>query len=167
MQDNLGVTLLEALVVLAVIVITTIIAVPSFITFIQERRLTLAAENLYYAMQTARSEAIKRNATIYVSFQTGDSWCFGANTGSNCTCTTPSGCNIGTAQAPQSQQLTLSTTGLTSNSFQFEGTRGASNVSSGKITLTLYGQTTSVSILIGNLGNIQLCSSLSGYQACP
>lgn len=147
--------------------ILTIIAVPSFITFLQERRLTMTADNLLAAMQYARSEAIKRNTTVYISFQTGDSWCWGINTGSSCTCSVPSGCNLGTMAAPQSQTTSLSTTGLSANTFQFEGTRGASNVSGGKVTLTIYGQTTSVSLLISRLGDLQLCSSLGGYQTCP
>lgn len=167
LKANSGVTILEAIIVMIVIMIVTVVAVPTFMTFLQERRLTMTAEKLFAAMQYARSEAIKQNTTVYVSFQTGDSWCFGINTGSSCTCTTASSCNLGATQAPQAQQINLTTTNLTSNTFQFEGSRGASNVSNGQVTLTLYGQTTSVTLLINQLGNTQLCSSMSGYQACP
>jgi Tfp pilus assembly protein FimT len=166
-KTNSGVTILEALIVMMIIIIVTIVAVPTFISFIQERRLTLTAENLLASMQYARTEAIKRNTNVYISFQTGDNWCFGINTGSSCTCTTPSSCNLGATLAPQTQQLNLSTTNLNSNSFQFEGSRGASTISNGKITFTLYGQTDSISLLIGQLGNLQLCSSISGYPLCP
>lgn len=165
--DSLGVTFLEMLITIILIAIVAVIAVPTFMTFIKERRLTMTAENLFGAMQAARSEAMKRNATVYVSFQTGDSWCYGVNTGSNCTCTTTSSCNLGTGQAPQAQQTSLSTSGLSSNSFQFESSRGASNVSDGRITLTIYGQSSSITVLIDQIGNIKLCSSISGYTACP
>jgi len=164
---EIGLTLIEALMVLAVIIILTVIAVPSFISFFQERRLTLTAENMLYALQVARSEAIKRNTTVYVSFQTGDNWCYGINTGSSCTCSNPASCNLGTASAAQSQQVTLTTTGIGGANLQFEGSRGASNVNGAKVTFTLYGQSTSISVLIPVLGSLQLCSSISGYQVCP
>ena len=167
MKDHFGITLIEILMIMIIVVIITAIAVPSFLTFVQERRLTMTAENLFSAMQYARSEAIKRNATVYVNFQTGDNWCYGMNTGSSCNCSTASSCNLGAVQTPQTQQISLSTTGLSSNSVQFESSRGAANTSSGKVTFTLYGQSVSMSLLIGQLGNAQLCSSLSGYQACP
>ena len=167
LKKPVGLTLLESLSALVVVVILTAMAVPSFMTFLQERRLTLTAENLLYALETARSEAIKRNTSVYVSFQTGDNWCYGINTGSNCSCSTPSSCNLGAVSASASQQISLSTTGITSSNFQFEGSRGASNVNNALVTLTLYGQTTSISVLIPILGNLQLCSSMSGYGACP
>jgi type IV fimbrial biogenesis protein FimT len=166
-KKNLGINFFEVLIVMAIIVILTVIAIPSFITFTQKQRLISTTNNLFAALQLARSEAMKRNTAVFVSFQTGDNWCYGVNTGSNCTCSTPSSCNLGTMSAAQSQQNTLSTTGLSSNAFQFEASRGATNISSGVITMTVYGQATSISLLISQLGTIQLCSSLGGYQACP
>ncbi|MDR3476516.1 MAG: GspH/FimT family protein [Gammaproteobacteria bacterium] len=166
-KSHLGITTLELLIVVIIITILTIIAVPSFNTFLQNHRLMMTADNLFASMQYARSEAIKQNTTVFVSFQTGDSWCYGLNTSSSCNCTVPSACNLGTTQAAQAQQISFSTTGLTGNGFQIEGSRGAANVSGAKVTMTLYGQSTSISLLINQLGNYQLCSSMSGYQACP
>lgn len=163
-----GLTFLEALIVMIVIAILTVLAIPSFITYIQEHRLTLTAESMFSVMQYARSEATKRNATIYVSLQTGDSWCYGVGTTSSCACATANTCDLGVTQAPQAQQTSLSTTNITGNAFQFEGSRGAANVNNGKITFTTYGQSTSITVLITQLGDIQLCSStISGYQTCP
>lgn len=163
-----GINFYEVIAVLIVTAILAAAAVPAFLGFIQEHRVSMTGENIAGALQYARSEAIKRNATVYVSFQTGDSWCYGINTGSNCTCSTPSGCNLGAGQAPQAQQTSLSLSGISSNTIQFDGSRGAANVSSGKVTITLYGQTSDISVLIGVLGSITLCSStISGYTACP
>jgi type IV fimbrial biogenesis protein FimT len=167
-KANEGFTILEMIIVFIIAIILTLMAIPSFITFVQEHRLKKTAENAFVALQYARSEATKSNSTVYVTFATGDNWCYGINTGSSCTCSTASSCNRGATQAGQTQQIDLSTTNLVSNSFQIDGTRGATNISNGKITFTLYGQSTSISILIGSQGNIQLCSpSFSGYQACP
>lgn len=164
MRKQLGLTLLEALTVVIIIAVLIIIAVPSFITHVRERRLIMTADNVYSLVVLARSEAIKQNATIYVSVQTGSSWCVGVNSGSACTCATPSSCNLGTISAPNTQ-LSLSTTAITGNNFQFESTRGASNVSNGKITFD--NGTATITVLIKSLGNVSLCSSVSGYQTCP
>jgi type IV fimbrial biogenesis protein FimT len=58
-----GFTLLELMVTLAVLGILLGIAVPSFQSSLTNSRLTTAANDLVGALQAARSEAIKRNAT--------------------------------------------------------------------------------------------------------
>jgi type IV fimbrial biogenesis protein FimT len=166
-KSHLGITTLELLIVVIIITILTLVAVPSFNTFLQNHRLMMTADNTFASMQYARSESIKRNTTVFVTFQTGDSWCYGLSTGSSCNCSIANACNLGSTSAPQAQQISFSTTGLVSNGFQIEGSRGAANVSGAKITMTLYGQSTSISVIVNQLGNYQLCSSMSGYQACP
>jgi len=157
---------MELIITLSIVVILATAATPSFLSFYQNKRLTSTAETLFNALQYARSEAVKQNATIYVRFQTGDNWCYGINSGSSCNCATPSSCNLGTYTAPSSQQLSLSTSGLTNNIVQFEGTHGAANTN-GTVTFTLYGQTTLITTTIGRLGNLQTCSTgISGYTGC-
>jgi len=161
-----GVTLIEFVIILIIIVILTVIAVPTFITFYKTHRLKSTTEALYYALQFARTEAVKRNTTVYVSFTTGDSWCFGVNPGSSCNCGTAGSCTLLTVSAPQAQQISLSQSGYNSNYVYFEGTHGAANAS-GSLTYTLFGQTPLVKIKLGAMGNLQMCSTgVSGYTAC-
>ncbi len=161
-----GVSLIELLVVMAIVIILTIMAVPLFTSFMNEFRLKATVQKLYYSLQYARSEAVKQNQAVYVSFQTSDNWCYGTNPASACTCSTPSGCSLGATTAPRTQNLTLTVTGLTSNTLQFEGSRGAAGASS-VITFTVYGQTPTMSIKITGLGNMIICSpNVSGYPAC-
>ena len=161
-----GFGLIEIIITLTIIGILTLVAIPSFITQIKNYRLSATAENLYYALQYARTEAIKRNATIYVSFTTGDNWCYGINVGSACNCTVPANCGLGTTSASATQTLTLSTSGYSGGSVYFEGSHGAANAS-GSLTFTLYQQTSLIKISIGTLGNLQLCSTgISGYTGC-
>jgi prepilin-type N-terminal cleavage/methylation domain-containing protein len=162
-----GVTLLELLIVLSIVVILAVLALPTFLSFTQEYRLTATTQNLYYALQYARSEAVKRNQTVYVTFNTTDPWCYGINVGSACTCTTPTSCNLGTFSAVRTQDMTLSATGLNSNSLQFEGSRGVTTTGASLITFTVYGQTLAMSVKVTLLGNMQMCSSqVSGYPVC-
>jgi Tfp pilus assembly protein FimT len=161
-----GLSLIEMMIILFVVLILVLIAIPTFNTLTQNYRLSTAAETLYNMLQYARSEAIKQNTSIYVNFQTGDNWCYGINAGSACNCTIPSSCSLGSQSAPTTQQLSLSATGLTSNSIWFEPTHAAANAA-GSITFTVYGQTIFINTSISRLGNLQICSTgISGYNAC-
>lgn len=162
----LGLSLIEILIALSIVIILTVATVPTFINLYQEHHLKSYIQNLNYVLQYARSEAIKNNQTVYVNFQTGDNWCYGINAGTNCSCNVATSCGLGTYVAPRSQDLSLSTSGLSNQSLTFEGTHGATNTSS-TLTFSLYGKTSSITIKITALGNLQYCSSTySEYPTC-
>jgi Tfp pilus assembly protein FimT len=165
-KQRKGLTLIELIVMLAVVMILTLIAIPSFTNITQHYRITSAAENLYAALQYARTESIKQNANIYVSFTTGDSWCYGINSGSTCNCATAGSCNLGSYSAPGPGLLSLSATGLSSNSIYYSSVHGGVS-SAATITFTLYGQSSLITTSISTLGEIQTCSTgIIGYNAC-
>src|SRR5690349_19864067 len=131
-------TLTEFLVLLAIVVILSLVAFPTFMGFVKNYRISAEAENLYYTFQLARMEAVKRNANVYVSFSPSSNWCYGVNVGSACDCTTAGSCGLSTYTVAAANQSTLSTASMTGNSIYFEGSHGAANAS-GSVTLTLYG----------------------------
>lgn len=165
-QRHKGFTMTEILVVLAIVSILALITIPLFSNIINKRRLALTADELFLALSNARTEAIKRNSNVYVSFNTGSTWCYGINVGSACNCTAPSTCNIKSATYAKDQQMTLSTSGIASGNFYFETIHGGASTI-GTITFTLYADTPLVTISVSRLGNLQICSTgLSGYTAC-
>lgn len=161
-----GFTLVELLVTLIIVVVLTLIAVPIFRDVYIRYHLTTIAQRLQNALQYARSEAIKNNTTVYAVFQTGTNWCYGYNAGATCNCSVASSCGLGNQSAPSAQDINLTITGMSSNSIQFDGTHGATNVSS-TVTLTQSGASTAITLKIGALGNMSLCSAtISGYPSC-
>lgn len=161
-----GFSLIELMVGLSIFIILTLASIPALRDIVQNQRISSVADNLYFFLQNARSEAVKRNANIYVSFVTGDSWCYGMNIGSACSCSTLNSCTLGTVSASSPGQISLSTSGLSSNSIYFEGTHAAANAS-GTVTFTLYGQSSLITLTIGRMGSIQMCSTgIGGYSAC-
>lgn len=63
-KTSAGFTLTELLITLAVVVILTIVAVPSFKTLIYSSRLTSTSNDMVAALNLARLEAVKSNATV-------------------------------------------------------------------------------------------------------
>ena len=76
MRDR-GFTLIEALVVVALVAIMLGIAAPSFVTFTAGQRVKTASFDFYAALTFARSEAIKRRQTVTVAPASGSDWATG------------------------------------------------------------------------------------------
>lgn len=72
MRKDSGFTLTELMVAIAIIAILAAIAVPNFIGWLPNYRLRSAAGDLHSAMQLARLRAVKENARVVVSFDTGN-----------------------------------------------------------------------------------------------
>jgi prepilin-type N-terminal cleavage/methylation domain-containing protein len=68
-RSNSGFTLLEILVVVVAIAILSAIAIPSWLSFVELRRLNSAQSEVYTAMQKAKSQAMKEKLTWQASFR--------------------------------------------------------------------------------------------------
>ncbi|MCB1773872.1 MAG: GspH/FimT family pseudopilin [Gammaproteobacteria bacterium] len=66
MKNQNGLTLVELMVTLAVIIILLAVGMPMFTGVVGSNRATAEANALVSALQLARSEAVKRNLNVYV-----------------------------------------------------------------------------------------------------
>lgn len=72
---QLGVTMIEMLVAIAIMAILLSLAVPSFSTFLINMKQRAAVDNLYSGLHTARAEAIKWNLpTVFVLDPASGNW---------------------------------------------------------------------------------------------
>ena len=72
-----GFTLIELMVVLAILSILSLVAAPNFISFVRNSELTSTTNSFIGAISTARSEAMKRNTYVLVTPRTGNQWSSG------------------------------------------------------------------------------------------
>lgn len=88
-----GFTLIELMVTLSVLLILTLLALPSFISFRQRAAVRGSTEQVQSFWNQARFEAAKRNQMVKVGVQqSGANFCLGAATTTNQNDTTPCDC---------------------------------------------------------------------------
>lgn len=118
-RRNFGFTLIELMVTLAVIVVLSMLALPSFRTFQQRSATRGAAEHVLSLWNQARFEAAKRGSYVKFSVKSNSgNYCIGLATTTTttdatpCDCLTAHSCNIAEFPASQSEwnSVTLSGT---------------------------------------------------------
>jgi type IV fimbrial biogenesis protein FimT len=92
-----GITLIELMIVRAIMAILLAVVIPAFANMVDRHRLKAATETLYFTLHQAKSEAIKRNKRIRITFKTsngGTTWCYGLKVDAACDCTVATSCQI-------------------------------------------------------------------------
>ena len=74
METSRGFTLIELMITLLVASILVTLAAPSFSNFIKDNRLTAQANTFIASVNLARSEAIKRGTSVYITSNNGTNW---------------------------------------------------------------------------------------------
>jgi type IV fimbrial biogenesis protein FimT len=69
-----GFSLIELMVVITVLAVLTVLGIPSFMEMIQNTQVRTAAESILDGLQTARSEAVRRNAYTQFILGPGTGW---------------------------------------------------------------------------------------------
>jgi len=171
-----GVTLVELLIVLAITAILLTTAIPTFADMLERYRVRAATEKLFLYLHHAKSEAIKRNQRIHLTFNSsngGAVWCYGLKIDATCDCTIEGSCQIDGVQkvinssefAGVSIEPHIS---LPGNHFIFENVRW--------IMASTYGHVRFISsrgkqarVIVSRMGRIRTCSphgsaNIPGYS---
>lgn len=160
----LAFTFLELLVALAIV---SILAVSSIFTtrfILLNNRLKGAADTFAQQVRLARSEAIQRQQSVYLNFQSGSSWCYGSNATTSCNCSPSNTCNLGLISSSNYPGVTTTAAGFSSSNISFDSVRGLPS-SAFAVNFTISDKT--VTVNVNSLGQIALCATnVTGYPAC-
>ena len=175
-----GYTLIEVMIVVAIIGIISALAVPAYSNYIEKQRVRHAAETVYGMVMQAKSEGPIRDTAITLNTNPAATpWCVGFATIANCDCTeadpTAAGaCSVNVAGTDvlqvitgaefQGVTLTESFAGGTDTTFtlprNFPGA-GTIGLQSGDWTLN---------VILSARGRIRICNPnanvIPGYEAC-
>lgn len=181
-----GVTLVELMVAVMVLIILALVAVPSFSDFFERGRVRNAAEDLVSLVSNARAEAVKHDLDVNISLQgSGTSWCAGGNgavaptggapaaTADACDCTDSAQCLIdGTRYAVESGAHPSVTIGALPADMTFDSNMGVLvPLGARQITLTSQSGKYDVQVQINPLGQASACTpsgkpTMSSLPSC-
>lgn len=158
MNKNKGFSLIELMVVIAIIGIIASMAVPALMNMLQRNRLKTAVQSLQDDLQYARTLAIKQSQNIVInrtrtSTAAGD-WCYGISTAAcDCTVTDTTAnnyCNIKIVSGDAFNTVSMFSTSL-SNTFDFRrGTIGANGV-------TFNTANYAARVVFSTVGRVRIC----------
>ncbi|WP_432741316.1 GspH/FimT family pseudopilin [Methylobacter sp. G7] len=172
-QKHAGFTLLEVMIVVAIIGILAAIAVPSYQDMLERNRLKQAAEGLKSDMQFARTEAIKRSQTVLVTRTPGNAgtWCYGLSIKAACSCAQLTTTAADYCEIKRVLGTDFSTTNMEAavgNNSSFNSRRGTIGASGVTFSTNNY----AARVVFTDVGRVRICTpsgstGISNYPVCP
>jgi type IV fimbrial biogenesis protein FimT len=153
-----GVTLIELMLALVVVAVLLTLGVPSFQAWLQNTQIRTATDALMNGLQTARTEAVRRNRIVYFTLESGTNWsvvCLRCDNNANVILQRREG-------DEGSQTARIDSGGRSMVSFSPIGAPMSTNPEDGSLPITTMDITSSVAIEATALRELRIVISPSG-----
>lgn len=166
LRRSRGLTMIEMLVTVTIVAILLAIALPSFTNFVARGRVAGAAEATAQDFHLIKTEAIRNNNDVTISFNEGSSWCYGAiKSSSPCVCTTTNSCSLRAASSIEFPSVSMAVVSG-SNQSTFSALRGMGSPIEIEYSSSDAGK---LRVSMNAAGRVSICrvsGSFSSYPAC-
>lgn len=172
-NSSSGMTLIELMIVVAIMGIIAALAVPKFKDLITKNRVKTIAESLYTDLQYARSLAITSNKTVYVSFTrtSATDWCYGVQSTTVCNCATEvCGIREGSSSDYNNIEMENDVSSLVGSNIGYSPLRGTASPNGYISFVNTSDSTQKLRVTVSLLGSINICnpsgSTYTQYTSC-
>lgn len=173
MKNNVcGFSLVQLLIVIAIVAIVASQSLGSFATVLKTYHLKGAIQSVYFLMQSARHHAVAKQQNMVVDISTGPQWCMGITDQADCDCLIANSCTVdGVEKVIAHHQFRF--TDVTASTFthdnqaRFAPPRGLAEGYAGAVTLTNSLQI--FKVILSNTGRVRICtltSPVHPYSTC-
>lgn len=160
-----GMTLVELMIVIALISIALVVAVPSFSGFFAKQKLRGLGGELLFFTKLAKAEAAKKSSKTYIVFNrtNATSWCIGLSEDTvDCDCSTANSCVVDDIERVVSsadyQGVSFDSHNFTGNKITISPYKGRSLGGTATFSITADGVIKDLSLKRSVMGRDRVCS---------
>jgi Tfp pilus assembly protein FimT len=172
MHNLSGLTLLELLITISILMILVLLGSPAINSIQKYMQLKGAAQSSYFAFQQARVSAITKSIDVAVAIRPGKNWCAALSDNGVCDCTTPNECTLDGVEykVDFTDYRFVSIDKVTFGSDDiavFDANRGLAIGHAGSVVFS--DGEKQLKLILSNMGRVRICAvgkSLGGYEAC-
>jgi prepilin peptidase dependent protein A/type IV fimbrial biogenesis protein FimT len=172
MRNLSGLTLLELLITISIIVLVVSLGAPAITSIQKNMQLKAAAQSSYFAFQQARVAAITKSIDVTVAIRPGKSWCAALSDRGVCDCATPNQCSLDGVEykVDFTDYRFVSIDKVTFGEDHvavFDANRGLAIGHAGTVVFTDGDK--QLKLILSNMGRVRICavgSRLGGFEAC-
>lgn len=172
MNNLSGLTLLELLVTISILVLVVSLGSPAINSIQKNMQLKGAAQSSYFAFQQARATAVTKSVDITVALKSGENWCAALSDNGECDCAIPNECTIDGVEYKVDfadyRFVSIDNVTFGANSIAvFDANRGLAIGHAGSVVFTDGDK--KLKLILSNMGRVRICAvdnNIGGYDPC-